>query len=177
MKRLVAVASLSLLASGSVRAGQAGQAVDAPKIVITRSGTRPSRPAPVENFTGSVRVERLFEAAGPPHAGGASVTFEPGARTAWHTHPAGQILIVTAGVGRVQGGKGPIEEIRAGDVVWTPPGLKHWHGASPTAAMTHIAMTEPLGGKTADWMEKVSDAEYGAPVAPRGSAGGPVGRN
>jgi len=101
-----------------------------------------------ENFTGSVRVERLFEAAGPPHTGGASVTFEPGARTAWHTHPARQILIVTAGVGRVQGGKGPIEEIRAGDVVWTPPGLKHWHGASPTAAM-----------------------------APRGSAGGPVGRN
>ena len=173
MKRLAAtVASLSLVASASARAGQAAAAPspDSPKLVITRSAARPSRPAPAENFTGSVRVERLFEAADPPRAAGASVTFEPGARTAWHTHPAGQVLIVTAGVGRVQGGDGPIEEIRAGDVVWTPAGLKHWHGASPTAAMTHIAMTERVDDKTADWLGKVSDAEYGAPVAPRASA-------
>jgi quercetin dioxygenase-like cupin family protein len=155
MRRLAATfVSFSLLAPAA--------SPDSPKIVITRKGTQPSRQGPAENFTGSVRVDPLFEAADPPPASGASVTFEPGARTAWHSHPAGQILIVTAGVGRVQGGDGPIEEIRAGDVVWTPPGVKHWHGASPKTAMTHIAIQERVGGKTVDWMEKVSDAQYGA---------------
>jgi 4-carboxymuconolactone decarboxylase len=180
MKRLAATfVSVSLVAPASARANQAGEAPgagappaasqDSPKIVITRSGTQPSRKGPAENFTGSVRVDPLFEATDPPRASGASVTFEPGARSAWHTHPAGQILIVTAGVGRVQGWGGPIEQIRQGDVVWTPPGQKHWHGASPDTAMTHIAIQERLGGKTVDWLEKVSDAQYGAPVATRAS--------
>ncbi len=132
-------------------------------IKITRSGTQPSRKGPAEYFTRSVRIDPLFEANDPSHTSGASVTFEPGAGTAWHTHPLGQILIVTAGAGRVQRWGGPIEEIRQGDVVWIPPGLKHWHGASPTTAMTHIGVQEHLGGKVVDWLEKVSDAQYGAP--------------
>jgi 4-carboxymuconolactone decarboxylase len=133
-------------------------------IKITRSDTQPSRKGPAEYFTGSVRIDPLFEASDPSRTSGASVTFEPGARTAWHTHPLGQILIVTAGAGRVQRWGGPIEEIRQGDVVWIPPGLKHWHGAAPTTAMTTIGIQEHLGGKVVDWLEKVSDAEYGTPV-------------
>ena len=109
---------------------------------------------------GTVRVDPLFDAPAPARVLGASVTFEPGARTAWHTHPLGQTLIVTAGCGRVQRWGGPIEGIRSGDVVWIPPGEKHWHGASPTTAMTHIAIVENLDGKTADWMEQVSDEQY-----------------
>lgn len=133
---------------------------------IKRSGSQPSAKGPAEYFTGAVRVDPLFEAGAPARARGSSVTFEPGARTAWHTHPLGQTLIVTAGVGRAQRWAGPIEEIRAGDVVWFPPGEKHWHGAAPTTAMTHIAIQEHLDGRTADWMEKVSDSQY-SPDPPR----------
>jgi quercetin dioxygenase-like cupin family protein len=127
---------------------------------IKRCGSRPSGKGPAEYFTGAVRVDPLFEATSPPGVSGGSVTFEPGARTAWHTHPLGQTLIVTAGLGRVQAWGGPVEEIRAGDVVWIPPGQKHWHGASPTVTMTHIAIQEALNGKVGDWLEKVSDEQY-----------------
>jgi len=127
---------------------------------IKQSGSQPSGKGPQEYFMGTVRVDPLFDAPAPARVLGASVTFEPGARTAWHTHPLGQTLIVTAGCGRVQRWGGPIEGIRSGDVVWIPPGEKHWHGASPTTAMTHIAIVENLDGKTADWMEQVSDEQY-----------------
>jgi quercetin dioxygenase-like cupin family protein len=129
-------------------------------IDIKRNGSRPSQKGPEDWFTGTVRVDPLFQAPEPARASGAYVTFEPGARTAWHTHPLGQTLIVTAGFGRVQREGGPVEEIKPGDVVWFPPGLKHWHGASPTTAMTHIAIQESLDGKAVDWMEKVSDEQY-----------------
>ena len=127
---------------------------------IKRIGSRPSSKGPAEWFTGTVRIDPLFEAPAPGRAAGASVTFEPGARTAWHTHPLGQTLIVTAGFGLVQREGGPIEESRPGDVVWFPPGEKHWHGASPTTAMTHIAIQEQLNGKMVDWLEHVSDEQY-----------------
>jgi quercetin dioxygenase-like cupin family protein len=127
---------------------------------IKRSGTQPSGKGPEEYFTGSVRVDPLFNAPAPARVLGASVTFEPGARTAWHTHPLGQTLIVTAGCGRAQFWGGPVEEIRPGDVIWFPPGQKHWHGAAPTTAMTHIALVEQIDGKSADWLEKVSDEQY-----------------
>ncbi|GLV60106.1 hypothetical protein KDH_69290 [Dictyobacter sp. S3.2.2.5] len=127
---------------------------------IKRNGSRPSGKGPAEYFTGTVRIDPLMEAPDPARIAGASVTFEPGARTAWHTHPLGQTLIVTYGFGRVQREGGPIEEIRPGDVVWFEPGEKHWHGASPTMAMTHIALQERLNGKAVDWMEHVSDEQY-----------------
>lgn len=127
---------------------------------IKRSGSQPSRQGPADYFTGKVRIDRLFEAPSPARVAGASVTFEPGARTAWHTHPLGQTLIVTAGCGWAQREGGPVEEIRPGDVVWFPPGEKHWHGATPTTAMTHIAIQEAEGGKTVDWLEQVSDQQY-----------------
>ncbi|GCE51329.1 hypothetical protein KTH_61980 [Thermosporothrix hazakensis] len=127
---------------------------------IKRSGSQPSGKGPAEYFTGVVRLDPLFEAPNPARVSGASVTFEPGARTAWHTHPLGQTLIVTAGSGRVQREGGPIEEIHPGDVIWFPPGEKHWHGAAPTTAMTHIAIQERLDGKTVEWMEPVSDEQY-----------------
>ena len=127
---------------------------------ITRSGSQPSGKGPSEYFTGLVRVDPLFQAPDPARVSGASVTFEPGARTAWHTHPLGQTLIVTAGFGRVQREGGPVEEIHSGDVIWFPPGEKHWHGASPATAMTHIAIQEQLDGKTVEWMEQVSDEQY-----------------
>jgi len=129
---------------------------------IKRSGSQPSGKGPAEYFTGTVRIDPLFEAPAPARVFGASVTFEPGARTAWHTHPLGQTLIVTSGLGWVQQSGGPKEEIRPGDVIWFPPGEKHWHGAAATSAMTHIAIVEQLNGKSADWMEKVSDDQYGA---------------
>jgi quercetin dioxygenase-like cupin family protein len=129
---------------------------------IKRSGSQPSGKGPEEYFTGAVRVDPMFQAPDPARVVGASVTFEPGARTAWHTHPLGQTLIVTAGCGWVQREGGPVEEIRPGDVVWFPPGEKHWHGATATTAMTHIAVQEALNGKTVDWMEKVSDEQYRA---------------
>ncbi len=127
---------------------------------IKRSGSQPSRRAPAEYFTGTVRVDPLFQAPDPARVSGGSVTFEAGARSAWHTHPLGQTLIVTGGCGWIQREGGPIEDIRPGDVVWIPPGEKHWHGATPTTAMTHIAIQEALGGSVADWLEKVSDQEY-----------------
>jgi quercetin dioxygenase-like cupin family protein len=127
---------------------------------ITRNGSRASGKGPADWFTGAVRIDPLFEAPDPARARGASVTFELGARTAWHTHPLGQTLIVTAGCGRVQREGGLIEEIRPGDVVWFPPGEKHWHGAAPATAMTHIAIQEALNGKVVDWMEQVSDEQY-----------------
>lgn len=127
---------------------------------IKRSGSQPSSRGSSDWFTGTVRVDPLFNAPAPARVTGASVTFEPGARTAWHTHPLGQTLIITAGLGRVQREGGPVEEIRSGNVVWFSPGEKHWHGAGPTTAMTHIAVVENLDGKTADWMEQVTDAQY-----------------
>jgi quercetin dioxygenase-like cupin family protein len=129
---------------------------------ITRIGTQPSNKGPTDWFTGTVRIDPLFQAEAPGGVGGAHVTFEPGARTAWHTHPLGQTLIVTSGCGRVQLDGGPVQEIRPGDVVWIAPGERHWHGAAPTTAMTHIAIQEQLDGKAVDWLEHVTDAEYGA---------------
>ncbi len=128
---------------------------------IKRAGSRPTNPGPADWFTGRVHIEPLFSAPAPARVAGASVTFEPGARTAWHTHPLGQTLIVTAGTGRVQREGGPIEEIRPGDVVWFPPGEKHWHGATPTTALTHLAIQEQLNGKAVDWLEHVTDEQYG----------------
>jgi quercetin dioxygenase-like cupin family protein len=129
---------------------------------IKRSGSQPSGKAPAEYFTGSVRIDPLFSAGDPARAVGASVTFEPGARTAWHTHPLGQTLIVIGGSGLAQQWGGPVEPIRPGDVVWFAPGEKHWHGATPTTAMTHMAVQERLDGKTVEWLEKVTDEQYGS---------------
>lgn len=129
-------------------------------MTVIRNGTRPSREGPAGYFTGSVRIDPLFETGGPVPTSAANVTFEPGARTAWHTHPLGQTLIVLAGCGLVQRWGGPIEEIRPGDIVWFPPGEKHWHGATPTTAMTHTSVVDLLDGKAADWMEQVSDEQY-----------------
>lgn len=127
---------------------------------IKRNGTQASVSGPSDWFTGKTRIDPLFDPHEPARAGGASVTFDPGARTAWHTHPLGQTLIVTSGVGRVQVWGKEIQEIRPGDVVWFPPGEKHWHGASPTKAMTHIAIQEALDGKVVEWMEHVTDEQY-----------------
>ena len=127
---------------------------------IKRSGSEPSAKGSTEYFTGTVRVDMLLSAPDPARLVSANVTFEPGARTAWHTHPLGQTLVVTSGCGRVQRWGGPIQEIRPGDVVWFPPGEKHWHGAAPTTAMSHLALQERLDGKTVDWMEHVSDEQY-----------------
>lgn len=170
-----AVTALLLLASACDQASreEAASALNATstvssessqKTIITRGGSQPSRQAPIENFTGSVRVEPLINASDPSRLSGARVTFEPGARSAWHTHPLGQNLIVTSGTGWVQQWGGRVEEIREGDVVWTPPGVKHWHGATATTSMSHIALVEQLDGKSVEWMEKVSDTQYGAPV-------------
>ncbi|MBW3629830.1 MAG: cupin domain-containing protein [Gemmatimonadetes bacterium] len=127
---------------------------------IMRAESRPSRKGPADWFTGAVRIDPLFAANAPARAAGNAVTFEPGARTAGHTHPLGQVLIVTLGLGLAQREGGPIEQLRPGDVVWFGPGEKHWHGASPTIAMTHIAVQEALDGSAVEWMEKVSDQEY-----------------
>lgn len=127
---------------------------------IKRSGSQHSTKGPADWFTGTVRIDPIISAPAPARVNAASVTFEPGARTAWHTHPLGQTLIVTAGCGRVQCAGGPVEQIRPGDVVWISPGEKHWHGAAPTTAMTHIAIQESLDGKAVDWMEHVSDEQY-----------------
>jgi quercetin dioxygenase-like cupin family protein len=136
---------------------------------IKRIGSQASDKGPSEWFTGTVRIDPLFQAPAPAHVRCASVTFEAGARTAWHTHPLGQTLIVTAGCGWVQRDGGPVDEIHPGDVVWFPPGEKHWHGATATTAMTHIAIQEQLDGKTVDWMEKVSDEQYRRATAARRS--------
>jgi quercetin dioxygenase-like cupin family protein len=127
---------------------------------IKRAGSQPSTKGPADWFTGTVRIDPLIQTTPPARVAGASVTFEPGARTAWHTHPLGQTLIVTAGSGWAQREGGPVEEIRPGDVIWFLPGEKHWHGATPTTAMTHIAVHENLDGKAVDWMEKVTEQQY-----------------
>ena len=155
----VTLAALSVLAAASGHAQS---------LTISRGGSRSSQQARAEQFTGAVRVETLWEAMAPSDTSGASVSFEPGARTAWHTHPRGQILIVTAGTGRVQRWGDPIEEIRQGDVVRIPPGQKHWHGASPNSSMTHTAVTEQANGIRVEWMEHVTDEQYGAPSATAG---------
>jgi quercetin dioxygenase-like cupin family protein len=127
---------------------------------IKRVGSQPSGKGPTDWFTGTVRIDPLFQAIDPGRVGGATVTFEPGARTAWHTHPLGQTLIVISGCGWVQRVDGPVEEIHPGDVIWFPPGEKHWHGATSTTAMTHIAIQEQLNGKAVDWLEKVNEDQY-----------------
>lgn len=163
-RRILAVTG-SLAAVTAVRAAAAQPLITSPRerngtMQITRAGSQPSRKGPAEYFTGAVRVDPMFQAGDPARVSGGHVTFEPGARTAWHTHPLGQTLIITSGLGWVQREGGPIEEIRPGDVVWFPAGLKHWHGATPTTAMTHIAITESQNDKNVDWMEKVSDEQY-----------------
>jgi 4-carboxymuconolactone decarboxylase len=169
------LASLFVLAAASLHGEQAGgSAMATPPeekaIVVTRSADQASRQGPAANFTGSVRVDQQFQASAPGRVFGARVTFEPGARTAWHSHPLGQTLIVTSGVGRVQRWGDPVDEIRTGDLVWIPAGQKHWHGASPTTAMSHIGIVEQLEGKSVDWMEKVTDEQYAAPVRSRPAA-------
>ena len=156
------IVSSSLLALGfsPVEPAQAPSSNNTQLVEVRRNGSQPSTRGPAENFTGSVRVDPLFSGQGPARAGGASVTFEPRARTAWHTHPLGQRLIVTAGVGWVQQWGGQIQEMRPGDVVWIPPGVKHWHGATTTTTMTHIAIQEQLDGRVVDWMEQVSNEQY-----------------
>ena len=152
---------LFLLAAATVHAQTGAAAVaDSQAIRIMRRGSRPVQQAPAEHFTGRVRIEPMFEPTERSRASGGSVSFEPGARSAWHTHPRGQVLIVTAGTGRVQRWGGSIEEIGQGDVVYIPPRVKHWHGAAPTAAMTHLAIQEALDGKVVDWLEKVTDEQY-----------------
>ncbi|CAN5422438.1 cupin domain-containing protein [soil metagenome] len=153
MKLLAAtIASLVLIASASA----AAQELD-----IKRNGSRPSNKGLAETFTGAVRVDPLFAAQDPSRTSGGSVTFEPGARSAWHTHPRGQTLIVTAGSGWVQRWDGARQEMKPGDVIWIPPGVKHWHGATGTTAVTHLAIQEHEDGKVVDWLEKVSDEQYG----------------
>src|SRR6266702_7304450 len=147
MRRLLATAMSLLLLAPVCAASESSQGIK-----VTRSGSQPSRQGSAENFTGSVRIDPLFNANAPSRASGGRVTFKPGARTAWHTHPLGQTLIVTAGSGWVQQWGGPTQEIREGDVVWIPPGQKHWHGATPTTSMTHIAIQEHLEGKNVKWM-------------------------
>jgi 4-carboxymuconolactone decarboxylase len=153
---------------------QAGPAVEARALTISRSGSRPPTQGPAENFTGSVRVDPLFVPSEPTRTAGSNVTFSPGARTNWHTHPLGQTLVVTAGVGRVQIWGGSIEEIRSGDVVRIPPNTRHWHGAAPDSAMTHLSIVERLDGKSADWLEKVSDAQYRLAAAPTAASSAPA---
>jgi quercetin dioxygenase-like cupin family protein len=128
---------------------------------IKRSGSQPSARGPASYFTGVVRIDAPFRGSGDARIGGATVTFEPGARTNWHTHPLGQTLLVTSGLGRVQREGGPVEEVRPGDIVWFEPGEKHWHGAGPTVSMTHVAIAEALDGEVVDWLEPVTDAQYG----------------
>ena len=171
MKLLNATAlTLCLLAWTSAQTNQTGSSMDQQTIKITRNGTLMSQQGPAENFTGLVSVQYLVQPKSPARTSSALVTFQPGARTAWHTHPLGQVLIVTAGTGRVQRWGDPVDEIRQGDVIWIPPGQKHWHGASPTSAMSHIAIVEALDGKSVDWMEKVSDQQYSAQVRAQASS-------
>ena len=161
MKNTALLLSLSLLVSAGAYAGPALAAdADKPSQTISRAGSQPSVKGPSEFFTGDVRIDPLFPPNDSAPISGAYVTFEPGARSAWHIHPTGQRLLVTAGVGRTGEWGGPIEEIKAGDVIWCPPKVKHWHGASPTTAMTHIAITGTVNGKNVEWMEKVTDEQY-----------------
>jgi quercetin dioxygenase-like cupin family protein len=156
MTKLFATAALALLAPET-----GGAAAGADRVTVAKAASQPSQKGPADYFTGVVRLDAPFKGTGAARVSGATVTFEPGSRTAWHTHPLGQTLIVVAGGGRVQQDGGPVEEIRPGDVVWIPAGVKHWHGAAPTTAMSHIAIAETLDGKAVEWMEKVSDEDYG----------------
>jgi quercetin dioxygenase-like cupin family protein len=161
MKPLIAItASAILLASGQFHSDPAS-AQEKKSQSVTRAGSQPSAQGPAQYFTGNARVDPLFRANESAPYSGAYVTFEPGARSNWHTHPTGQHLIVTHGVGRTQEWGGPVVEVRAGDHIWCPPGVKHWHGASPTTAMTHIALSGTRDGKNVEWMEKVTDEQYG----------------
>ena len=157
---LLAGAAAGFAALTNIGATSAKERIDT--MQITRNGSRPSGKGPEAWFTGTVRVDPLFQVGDPARLSGGQVTFEPGARTRWHTHPLGQTLVVTSGLGRVQCEGGPVEEIRPGDIVWFPPGEKHWHGASATTAMTHIAITESRDGSNVDWLEEVSEAQYRA---------------
>ena len=164
LRTTLCIAALQATVAGAAEAPVAsGQADPKPGQQITRAGTQPSAVGPAANFTGRVRVDMLWPADAGISASGALVTFEPGARSAWHTHPAGQRLVVVSGAGRTQEWGKPIQEIRPGDVVYCPPGMKHWHGASATTAMTHLAVSGTAGGKNVVWMEKVSDEQYNAP--------------
>lgn len=156
MNRCRTVALLLMLSVSAVSAKE-----NLSMITVTKAGEKPSVKGPQEYFTGSVRIDAPFQGTAPARVGGATVTFEPSARTAWHTHPLGQTLIVTAGVGRVQEWGGAVREIHPGDIVWIPAGVKHWHGAAPENSMSHIAIAEAEDGKVVDWMEKVSDEQYG----------------
>jgi quercetin dioxygenase-like cupin family protein len=170
-RRIIAATGFALATAGTAAAqnrrdgrdadGQPATQHEKRDMNIIRGNLQPSRKGPAEYFTGSVRIDTPFKGTEPARVGGAFVTFDPGARTAWHTHPLGQTLIVTAGCGWVQTASGPKEEISPGDVVWIPAGEKHWHGATATIGMTHIAIAEALAGKTVDWMEQVSDQQYG----------------
>ncbi|MBP7481317.1 MAG: cupin domain-containing protein [Lacunisphaera sp.] len=159
MKTLIILMTFTLTAIASAQ-----------EITVVRANAGPAQLAPAENFTDTVRVERLFSADEPSRISGGLVHFETGARTNWHTHPLGQTLFVTAGVGRVQSWGGPIQEIRQGDLVRIPPNVKHWHGASPDAAMSHLALSENLDGKTVQWMEKVEDAQFNPPSQAQSSS-------
>ena len=155
----------TLAAGSALMTLAAGQAFAQPlerniAMQIRRAGSQPSVKGPAEYFTGTVRVDPMFPATAPSRVSGGHVTFEPGARSNWHTHPLGQTLVITSGFGWVQREGGPIEEVRPGDIIWFPPGLKHWHGATPATALTHIAIQEALDGKNVDWLEKVSDEQY-----------------
>lgn len=161
----VALLAFALLASPA-EAQTRATTLAGDSIAIIQRGSRPVQPGPSAQFTGTVRVEPLFAPTGSSRASGASVTFAAGARSAWHSHPLGQTLIVTSGIGRVQQWGGPVREIRAGDVVWTPAGVKHWHGAAPTTAMTHTAIQEWFDGRNVDWLEKVTDAQDATPERP-----------
>ena len=152
---VVAVAALAFALTASAQPASSG-------LEVQRNGARPSQKGPPETFTGAVRLDTPFAGRAPSRVSGSVVTFEPGARTAWHSHPVGQTLIVTNGCGWIQGEGGAVETIRPGDVVWTPPGVKHWHGGTPTTTMTHVAIVESLNGERATWMEHVSDAQYRA---------------
>jgi quercetin dioxygenase-like cupin family protein len=154
---LIAIATLT---QAAVMASTAHTQEERPIVTITRAGSQPSSVGPADWFTGTVRIDPLFTAPAPARAAAATVTFEPGARTAWHTHPLGQTLVVTEGRGWAQRWGGPVEEIRPGDVVWFPPGEKHWHGATATTAMTHLAIQEKLDGKAVEWLEQVSEEQY-----------------
>jgi quercetin dioxygenase-like cupin family protein len=161
-KTLLGIAVSAAIPFATV-AGQAGNASHvATTHQITRAGTQASTAGPADYFTGRARVDPLFPASSEINASGAYVTFEPGARSAWHTHPAGQRLVVVSGAGLTQDWGKPVQEIRPGDVVWCPPGVKHWHGAAPTTAMTHLAVTGAVDGKSVEWMEKVTDDQYNA---------------
>ena len=161
MKSLIATTALMvLLTSAASHPGEAAAQDNKKAQTVTRAGSQPSTKGPADYFTGNVRVDPLFAANESAPSSGAYVTFEPGARANWHTHPSGQRLIVTHGVGRTQAWGGPVVEVRAGDHIWCPPGVKHWHGASPTTAMTHIALSGARDGKNVEWLERVTDEQY-----------------